>query len=434
MPVLSFKSKFFAALEASMKLPEVVIGNRDLLVTLTDGEAAADPRLLQLSSNLIRFSQVVSNEDGAPVTFEFRLSGIGITPVSSLRALERAIENGLAGGTLTKLEVLQGTDTLLTLTADAQGYHATWENISLNLLGRVPLTFTQIGEIAGLLDRVDNIDMLSAGQRQALFSDLDAFSLNGFSAVADGKVLFAVNVTATEASLTVNGITATAQGSFPDALGETTEVLWSALSGRDVTPRAGFDGLEITTVTIEDAGGKVVGRINDPLGDTPTSYRVDGKAFDHLLVGSTDRDTLIAQNGTGSYVLSGLANSDRLIGGAQGDILLGGGGRDQLVGNGGRDNLAGGSGDDRLNGGAGRDVLTGGKGVDTFVFGLGDGSGVITDFEVRTDVIQILDAERRSDLTFTVEGDDLRITYRDIQIVVEDVTLAQINQAANFDF
>ena len=69
--------------------------------------------------------------------------------------------------------------------------------------------------------------------------------------------------------------------------------------------------------------------------------------------------------------------------------LWGLGGDDKLFGYGNNDWLFGGTGRDKLFGGTGNDQLTGGKGADTFVFGARSGKDVVTDFDIRKDVLQI---------------------------------------------
>lgn len=437
MPVLSFKTKFFASLEASLKSPQGISADPDFTKLLFNSDSVGDMKVLQLSASLIRLSQKVTDFSTFPATtttLEFRLSGQGITPVSSLNALEQAIEQGLASGTLTKLEILKGSKTLLTMGLDDEGYFVKIGDFSLALSGSLPLTFAQLGEIVLHLDRLETIDSLSAAQRNALFADLGEYSLNGISLDFDGKVLFAVNLSATEASLTLNGTTVTAQGSFPDTFGEIAETLWSLFNGVAIAPRAGFDEIAIDTVTFTNAADEVVGRLNGLTDGEPLSFKVDGKSVDELRVGTAGSDVLFADSEGESFMLAGMGGRDRLVGDGEADVLLGGGGRDRLEGRGGRDTLTGGDGDDVLLGGGARDILTGGKGDDTFVFRTGDGLGVITDFDLGSDVIKILPADRRSDLDFSVDGDDVLIGFSSIQIRVEDVTLAQINQADNFAF
>jgi Ca2+-binding RTX toxin-like protein len=87
----------------------------------------------------------------------------------------------------------------------------------------------------------------------------------------------------------------------------------------------------------------------------------------------------------------GTNGNDVLTGTKFKDKLFGLGGNDKLFGKGGDDKLDGGTGNDRLDGGTGNDTLTGGTGKfkDTFVFGKNSGKDVITDFDVKKDVIEI---------------------------------------------
>lgn len=73
-------------------------------------------------------------------------------------------------------------------------------------------------------------------------------------------------------------------------------------------------------------------------------------------------------SGSGDDIMSGDADSNRLIGGTGDDLLEGAAGDDVLVGDAGNDILRGGSGDDVLRGGSGLDNITLGTGND-IVFG-----------------------------------------------------------------
>jgi Ca2+-binding RTX toxin-like protein len=81
------------------------------------------------------------------------------------------------------------------------------------------------------------------------------------------------------------------------------------------------------------------------------------------------------------------------IGTNENDKIVGKSFKDQLFGKGGNDSLKGQDGNDELNGGTGNDTLTGdkpdGSFKDTFVFGKNSGKDVITDFDVKKDVIEI---------------------------------------------
>lgn len=76
------------------------------------------------------------------------------------------------------------------------------------------------------------------------------------------------------------------------------------------------------------------------------------------------------------------------------DLIVGKPFKDKLFGLGGNDTLKGQGGADRIEGGKGNDTLTGDKAKgdsfkDTFVFGKASGKDVITDFDVKKDILQI---------------------------------------------
>ena len=99
--------------------------------------------------------------------------------------------------------------------------------------------------------------------------------------------------------------------------------------------------------------------------------------------------------------LDGLGGNDSLQGGGGDDLLFGNVGNDDLFGQAGDDTLFGGSGDDYVDGGSGRDVLSGGSGNDTifggngtdvFVIQPGDGRVTVSDFDLGTETIRLVDS------------------------------------------
>jgi Ca2+-binding RTX toxin-like protein len=85
----------------------------------------------------------------------------------------------------------------------------------------------------------------------------------------------------------------------------------------------------------------------------------------------------------------GTVHADHLSGGKLRDKLWGLDGNDTLKGKAGNDQLDGNNGNDKIDGNAGNDHLTGGAGHDTFIFGKGSGKDVVTDFDVKKDMLQI---------------------------------------------
>ena len=107
-----------------------------------------------------------------------------------------------------------------------------------------------------------------------------------------------------------------------------------------------------------------------------------------------------------------------------------------LSGGAGNDRLLGLSGADTLEGGTGNDILQGGTAdgaVDRFVFNSGDGSDLITDFELGVDLIDLTSTGLQfADLTITGATNALIDTGTDL-ITVNDVTAAQLT-SDQFEF
>ena len=116
----------------------------------------------------------------------------------------------------------------------------------------------------------------------------------------------------------------------------------------------------------------------------------------------------IVEAGAGRDQILGGQGDDTIYGGAGGDLVLGGGGSDVLSGGAGADRIdaldrdggqadvvSGGAGDDRISADDG-DIVTGGGGADTIiaeVYRDGDAAVRVTDFNPRTDRLEIVVAE-----------------------------------------
>lgn len=191
---------------------------------------------------------------------------------------------------------------------------------------------------------------------------------------------------------------------------------------------------------------------NDVLaGDTASNRLFGGSGNDKLyghdnhdyLFGGFGKDELYGGNGNDSLYgdagkdkLYGGVGHDALYGGSDNDVLYGEAGNDRLIGahgadilqgGAGDDYLDGGTGDDRLAGGAGNDILKGGVGKDYFVIGKNDGIDHIVDFG-RGDQILLAAQNDTSLKSFRAvqSGDDVRITWGDTQLYIENVRVAEI--------
>lgn len=204
---------------------------------------------------------------------------------------------------------------------------------------------------------------------------------------------------------------------------ESGQLVIKGAMGRDV-----LNNVEI----LEFSNKSVAVKVGSMRDDVLTGDAQDGVLAD-ILFGDFGNDRI--SGGKQGDRLFGNGGADKLFGGAGSDMLNGGAGKDVLKGGSGADILRGGDSDDRLLGGTGDDTLTGGSGRDKFIFTRGDGHDRITDFEIGRDTIVIdRGASDLSDLEFTRKGADVLVHFANVTILVEDVTVADLKDAANFDF
>ncbi len=112
----------------------------------------------------------------------------------------------------------------------------------------------------------------------------------------------------------------------------------------------------------------------------------------------------------------GYGGNDTIHGLLGNDVLDGGSDADKLYGDEGDDSLLGFDGDDVLEGGTGNDTLDGGIGNDIYRYNLGDGSDVISNYDVtvgRVDVIELSSDITVSDVVSERIGDDLILNISD---------------------
>ncbi|WP_143437555.1 hypothetical protein [Hydrocoleum sp. CS-953] len=129
-----------------------------------------------------------------------------------------------------------------------------------------------------------------------------------------------------------------------------------------------------------------------------------GQAGDDLLFGDGGNDTICG--GEGNDTIYGDNPELSASVGTEGfqDVLLGGMGNDLIFGNQGQDILLGQDGDDLLNGGADDDTLTGGSGSDRFLLNFGQGSDIITDFNINEDWLVLGDGLVLDEQRLTIEA------------------------------
>jgi Ca2+-binding RTX toxin-like protein len=135
---------------------------------------------------------------------------------------------------------------------------------------------------------------------------------------------------------------------------------------------------------------------NDVVAGEQGDDTIFGGPGDDILRGDLNRRESKRDRGGDDYIEGG-EGRDRISGKAGDDILLGGDDNDRIWGNGGNDILQGGPGNDRLTG----DDRSGDRGRDLFVLAVGEGTDVITDFQVGEDQIALLGAITFDHLTIS---------------------------------
>lgn len=131
-----------------------------------------------------------------------------------------------------------------------------------------------------------------------------------------------------------------------------------------------------------DGADTLWGGRDDQSGDL-----IEGGQDDDVIGGGAGDDSLYG--GADNDLVFGGSGRDLLSGGDGDDILFGGDGRDQLFGGYGADTLFGGGGSDRIEGRAGNDRIISGDGSDRLVFRAGDGSDLVTDFSLASDILDL---------------------------------------------
>ncbi|MEL7355538.1 MAG: DVUA0089 family protein [Cyanobacteria bacterium J06560_6] len=374
-----------------------------------------------------QLGNLVSAEDG---TFEVILTdNTGKITVPILNDVIQEVDTDFAfsilenDGTLSSnYTVDAATSTASVTLVDGQGGPGVGPTVGISVDNgeltegdRFSVNFTVDGEIPaeGLTVRVNSDTLRSLGE-------FDIFDAEGnpaveFSGIADFPIVgdatgssFLVTLTEPNASLTLSV--------FEDG------------------PNEGLENIEFSLID---------GEIYE-IDPTASSFSLSINDFEST--GTNDSDTIVGDDSDNS--IDGLGGSDIIAGGLANDIILGGDGNDVLRGDlnsrnpqdddaGGNDIIFGGDGDDRIGGKSGNDILSGdagddfiwgddgddiimgvtgndtlvgdngsnGSGSDLFVFGNGDGTDTIVDFEVGTDRIGLVEGELTfADLTLTQEG------------------------------
>jgi len=338
-------------------------------------------------------TQLVQTHPGG---YSRTISGSGISPVSSLAALEAAIDAGLANGTLNTMVWRQGAHEFLRVTLSDTGYVMTSGRQSISLTGALTNSLATAADLAEALDLadVDRLYAMSSGARAAVFATLSDFGISGFSVVDDGVTVLSLAVTQTTATLTVAGYALSVSGDLPGDFGDLARLLFDAHVAliEDGVDRATsvLEALDLTGLTFRNPAGElllsIVGRITE---DAVATFSVDGINADEAAIffepvdGAEWFANSFGPGGDGvvDNFLMGTFGNDTLEGGSEDDVLFGFDGNDLLYG---------GAGDDLLNPGENTstdrsnfDMVAPGTGDDTIDFAdIVDGYAYIDHFDL----------------------------------------------------
>lgn len=172
---------------------------------------------------------------------------------------------------------------------------------------------------------------------------------------------------------------------------------------------------------------------NDTLYGSDGANRLGLSSGDDLVY-SYGGDDIIYANVGDDTIYSGSGN-DLVYGGDDEDFIDAGSGDDEIYGGDGSDTIEGGTGNDLLYGGLGNDTLTGGAGNDSFNF-KPTSNMTITDFVAGEDtiVLELSQIENYSQVQDSMEqsGSDVRITIGSDVILVNDITVTELDNSENF--
>ena len=169
--------------------------------------------------------------------------------------------------------------------------------------------------------------------------------------------------------------------------------------------------LKFGEIVPEESDVKVGDEADNTLAGEEGNDTIAGGLGNDLIFGQGGDDVLRGDlnNSSGGGSVGG---DDTIYGGMGNDRIGGKAGNDILSGDAGDDMIWGDDGDDILMGVTGNDILvgdngSGGSGSDLFVFGNGDGTDTILDFEIGIDRIGLVQDELVfTDLTITQDGSD----------------------------
>ncbi|MEM9090302.1 MAG: TIGR03118 family protein [Cyanobacteria bacterium P01_F01_bin.53] len=364
---------------------------------VTPGQFVVDWRLTlpEVSIETTVFDDTLAEPDGSFTTGLLPIPDANYTLDPDATTATVFVTDGVDGSggpvvglTVDPAEVNEGNELTVTLTAN----------------GEIPADGLAVfvdGDTLGALG--DFISTDETGIPQVTFE-----GLSGFPTPNEDGSGFIVTMTDNTATISFN--------IFDDGPGEGAETFnFSLLDGEIYDVDASASSVAITINDLDTVG---TDQPESLVGDS-NNNAIDAGGGDDTVAGDLGDDILLG--GNGDDVLRGDRNSRSTQDGEPGgnDIIFGGEGNDRIGGKAGNDILSGDAGDDFIWGDDGDDIIMGvtgndtlvgdnfsdGSGSDLFVFGNGDGTDTILDFEVGIDRIGLVEGELVfAELTLTQDG------------------------------
>lgn len=232
---------------------------------------------------------------GLAGTLTVTITGSGIGPLASFEQFEQAIMDGLATGTLNRVDFdLAGTQ-IARLDMAAAGYTITSGAQSLSVQGALPTTLQQLGALTQVLSLVES-EMATEQDVTALFNTLGAYRIDGLSLSNGGTELASVTLSNDTLTVVAEGYTLSFTGNLPTIAELEAAALAMQGTSWDVTVAVrDANGVELFSNTGEivthQFGAPATGR-----------YYVSIEAGDGKSVG--DYELISWGNGTGSVRLT----------------------------------------------------------------------------------------------------------------------------------
>ncbi|WGV24804.1 beta strand repeat-containing protein [Halotia branconii] len=168
----------------------------------------------------------------------------------------------------------------------------------------------------------------------------------------------------------------------------------------------GVSGVTNGTAVLND-NGTPDNLADDFIVFTPLNGLSGNAKFNYTISDGSLTDTATVAIAVGAKI-TGTNRNDTISGTPGDDKICGGNGNDTICGGKGNDILTGGNGKDTIFGGKGNDILIGGNGKDKFILASKEGTDIITDFCIGTDLIGLSGGLTFGQLSF--RGNNILVT------------------------